>query len=257
MEHHRALLRLYESHVDARGDRTVAGLHDRKCVSSSKTETSRRVSLEDLLPRHLQIIYEINARHLDNIRQHFPNDNERIRRMSIIEEGPVRLINMAYLSIIGSHTVNGVAQIHSRLLRESMFKDFYDLTPSKFQNKTNGVTFRRWLALCNPELFALLVESIGEDFIRTDYHSLQKFRQFASNPQIIARLQQIKVKLFLERVFSPTDFSLRLDSAEEQNAFSSNVRGRVQRGNQRRIDVRHSNQTHSRVQTRSALFASR
>ena len=81
------------------------------------------------MPRHLQIIYEINARHIQNIRERFPADDDRVRRMSIIEEGPVQLINMAYLSIICSHTVNGVAQIHSKLLRESMFKDFYEIRP--------------------------------------------------------------------------------------------------------------------------------
>jgi len=117
--------------------------------------------------------------------------------MSIIEEKPIRLVNMAYLSIIGSHTVNGVAQIHSKLLRESMFKDFYDLTPSKFQNKTNGITFRRWLALCNPELFSLIVECIGEEFIRNNYQSLQLFRQYALNKNILSRIQQIKVFLIL------------------------------------------------------------
>ncbi|UJR30806.1 hypothetical protein I4U23_018324 [Adineta vaga] len=150
--------------------------------------------IEKLLPRHLQIIYEINTRHLRNIRDHFPSDDDRIRRMSIIEEGSIQLINMAYLSIIGSHTVNGVAQIHSKLLRESMFKDFYELTPEKFQNKTNGITFRRWLALCNPDLFSLIVECIGEQFIQNHYQSLQSFRQFASNKNILSRLQQIKIK---------------------------------------------------------------
>jgi len=113
--------------------------------------------------------------------------------MSIIEEKPIRLINMAYLSIIGSHTINGVAQIHSKLLRESMFKDFYELTPNKFQNKTNGITFRRWLALCNPDLCSLIVECIGEQFIRNDYQSLKIFRQYALNKNILLRLQQIKV----------------------------------------------------------------
>jgi starch phosphorylase len=113
--------------------------------------------------------------------------------MSIIEEKPIRLINMAYLSIIGSHTINGVAKIHSKLLRQSMFKDFYELTPEKFQNKTNGITFRRWLALCNPELFSLIVECIGEEFIRTNYQSLQLFRQYALNKNILSRIQQIKV----------------------------------------------------------------
>lgn len=156
--------------------------------------------IENLLPRHLQIIYEINSRHLENIRHHFPSDNDRIRRMSIIEEQPIRLINMAYLSIIGSHTVNGVAQLHSKLLRESMFKDFYELTPSKFQNKTNGITFRRWLALCNPDLFSLIIECIGEEFIRHKYQSLQIFRQYALNKNILSRIQQIKV-IFLEKIF--------------------------------------------------------
>ncbi len=117
------------------------------------------ISLE-LLPRHLQIIYEINARHLQNIRNQFPDDSDRIRRMSMIEERPVRLINMAYLSIIGSHTVNGVAEVHSKLLRESMFKDFYELTPEKFQNKTNGITPRRWLVLSNPNLSDAIAEVI-------------------------------------------------------------------------------------------------
>ncbi|CAF0793190.1 unnamed protein product [Adineta steineri] len=150
--------------------------------------------IEKLLPRHLQIIYEINARHLQNIRNHFPSDNDRIRRMSIIEEGSIQLVNMAYLSIIGSHTINGVAQIHSKLLREFMFKDFYELTPLKFKNKTNGITFRRWLALCNPDLFSLIMECIGEDFIRNDYQSLQIFRQYALNKNILLRIQQIKMK---------------------------------------------------------------
>lgn len=146
-----------------------------------------------LLPRHLQIIYEINARHLENVREHFPSDDDRIRRMSIIEEKPIRIINMAYLSIIGSHVVNGVAELHSKLLRESMFKDFYELTPKKFQNKTNGVTFRRWLALCNSDLFSLIVECIGEEFIRKNYQALTLFRQYASNEDILSRIREIKV----------------------------------------------------------------
>ena len=148
----------------------------------------------DLLPRHLQIIYEINARHLDDVRRHFPSDEERVRRMSIIEEDSNRRVNMAYLSIVGSHTVNGVAQIHSKLLRESMFKDFYELTPEKFQNKTNGITFRRWLALCNPDLCSLIVERVGEQFLRNDYQSLKLFRNYALNQSVLLRIQQIKVR---------------------------------------------------------------
>ena len=148
----------------------------------------------DLLPRHLQIIYEINARHLDDVRRHFLSDEERVRRMSIIEEDSNRRVNMAYLSIVGSHTVNGVAQIHSKLLRESMFKDFYELTPEKFQNKTNGITFRRWLALCNPDLCSLIVECVGEQFLRNDYQSLKLFRNYALNQSVLLRIQQIKVR---------------------------------------------------------------
>ena len=151
--------------------------------------------IEKLLPRHLQIIYEINARHLEMIRRQYPSDHDRIRRMSIIEETPHRLVNMAYLSIIGSHTINGVAQLHSKLRCETMFKDFYDLTPSKFQNKTNGITFRRWLALCNPKLFALLTECIGENFIRSNHETLHNFHRYATNKDIRLRLQKIKVKM--------------------------------------------------------------
>ena len=114
--------------------------------------------------------------------------------MSIIEEQSGRRINMAYLSIIGSHTINGVAQIHSKLLRESMFKDFYELSPEKFQNKTNGITFRRWLALCNPDLCSLIVECVGEQFLRNDYQSLKLFRNYALNQSILLRIQQIKVR---------------------------------------------------------------
>ena len=127
------------------------------------------------------------------MRDRFPFDDDRIRRMSIIEEKPVRLVNMAYLSIIGSHTVNGVAKLHSKLLCESTFREFYELTPEKFQNKTNGVTFRRWLALCNPDLFSLIVECVGEEFIQNNYQSLQLFRHYASNKSILSSIQQIKV----------------------------------------------------------------
>uniref|UniRef100_A0A8D2HHZ6 Alpha-1,4 glucan phosphorylase n=1 Tax=Urocitellus parryii TaxID=9999 RepID=A0A8D2HHZ6_UROPR len=114
--------------------------------------------LETLLPRHLQIIYEINQRFLNRVAAAFPGDVDRLRRMSLVEEGAVKRINMAHLCIAGSHAVNGVARIHSEILKKTIFKDFYELEPHKFQNKTNGITPRRWLVLCNPGLAEVIAE---------------------------------------------------------------------------------------------------
>ena len=106
----------------------------------------------NLLPRLLEIIYEINARFLAQVARRWPGDTERLRRLSIIEEGDTPMVRMAYLAIVGSYSVNGVAELHSQLLKEGLFRDFYELWPDKFNNKTNGVTQRRWLAMCNPGL---------------------------------------------------------------------------------------------------------
>ena len=118
-----------------------------------------------LLPRLLDIIYEINARFLCEVARRWPGDTERQRRMSLIEEGEVPQVRMAYLAIVGSFSVNGVAALHSRLLQEGLFRDFFELWPQKFNNKTNGVTPRRWLALCNPSLSRLITETVGEGWI--------------------------------------------------------------------------------------------
>ena len=118
-----------------------------------------------LLPRLLEIIYEINARFLDEVSQRWPGDNERIRRMSLIQEGGEPMVRMAYLAIVGSFSVNGVAALHSKLLREGLFRDFAELWPEKFNNKTNGVTQRRWLAACNPGLAALISDNIGDGWM--------------------------------------------------------------------------------------------
>lgn len=118
-----------------------------------------------LLPRLLEIIYEINARFLRTVSMKWPGDTDRQRRMSIIEEGPVRHVRMAWLAIIGSFSVNGVAALHSQLLRDGLFHDFYQLWPEKFNNKTNGVTPRRWIAHANPGMTALISEQIGEGWI--------------------------------------------------------------------------------------------
>ncbi|MEE4661696.1 MAG: glycogen/starch/alpha-glucan phosphorylase [Halieaceae bacterium] len=130
---------------------------------------------EDLLPRLLEIIYEINARFLTAVADRWPGDTERERRMSIIDEDGERRVRMAYLGIVGSFSVNGVAALHTDLLKRGLFADFHALWPEKFNNKTNGVTPRRWLAFCNPQLAELLTETIGEGWVS----DLQKLRALA------------------------------------------------------------------------------
>src|SRR3990172_8329908 len=117
--------------------------------------------LQSLLPRHMEIIYEINARFLDDVRRRYPLDEERVLRVSIIDETPPRFVRMAHLACVGSFAVNGVAALHSRLLAQTVLRDFHDLWPDKFQNKTNGVTPRRFVMLSNPGLAALLNETLG------------------------------------------------------------------------------------------------
>jgi glycogen phosphorylase len=119
-----------------------------------------------ILPRHLEIIYEINARFLDEVRIRFFADEARVARMSLIDETGERYVRMANLACVGSHAINGVAELHSRLLQQDILKDFYELWPEKFSNKTNGVTPRRWIALSNPRLTQLVSRSIGEGWIK-------------------------------------------------------------------------------------------
>jgi starch phosphorylase len=122
--------------------------------------------LGEMLPRHLQIVYEINARFLKSVRLRFGPDDARCRRMSLVEEGDERRVRMAHLAIVGSHSVNGVAELHSDILKKSLFRDFHDLWPEKFNNKTNGVTPRRWLLKCNPDLSRVITEAVGDGWPR-------------------------------------------------------------------------------------------
>jgi starch phosphorylase len=144
-----------------------------------------------LLPRLLEIIYEINARFLTEVARRWPGDNDRLARMSLIEEGPDPQVRMAYLAIVGSYSVNGVAELHSDLLRQGLFRDFFELWPHKFNNKTNGVTQRRWLASANPSLAGLVTETLGDGWI-TRLDELRGLARHADDPAFRERWRAVK-----------------------------------------------------------------
>jgi starch phosphorylase len=146
---------------------------------------------ERLLPRLLQIILEINAQFLEEVGHRFPGELWKQSAMSLIEEGPQPRIRMAHLAIVGSFSVNGVAELHSRLLREGLFKNFSELWPRKFNSKTNGVTPRRWIAACNPALSDLITEVIGDGWA-TDLERLKGIAEFAGDKDFQARWRRIK-----------------------------------------------------------------
>ncbi|MFN8588804.1 MAG: glycogen/starch/alpha-glucan phosphorylase [Candidatus Eisenbacteria bacterium] len=146
---------------------------------------------ESVLPRHLEIVYEINARFLGEVAARFPGDEDRQRRMSLIDESGPRHVRMAHLACAGSHTINGVADLHSRLLRETVLRDFFELWPEKFQNKTNGVTPRRFLLLGNPELSALLDRTLGAGWSR-DLTRLRGLEAHADDPRFRAEWRAVK-----------------------------------------------------------------
>ena len=133
-----------------------------------------------LLPRHLEIIYEINARFLAEVRQRFPNDEARVARMSLIDESGEKFIRMAHLACVGSHKINGVAEIHTQLLKTELFRDFDELWPEKIINVTNGVTPRRWLAVSNPEQSELMIDKIGDTWI-DHLQELKRLEAFAND----------------------------------------------------------------------------
>ena len=146
---------------------------------------------KQLLPRLMEIIFEINARFLAEVSAHWPGDKARIARMSLIEEGDQQHVRMAYLAIVGSYSVNGVAELHSKLLQQGLFHDFYQLWPEKFNNKTNGVTPRRWLAACNPELAELITVTIGDGWL-TDLSLLKKLELYVDDKAFCKRWYEVQ-----------------------------------------------------------------
>ena len=147
--------------------------------------------LERLLPRHLQIIYEINGRFMRDVSTRYPFDADRLRRMSLIEEAEDKHVRMAHLAIVGSCSVNGVSQIHSELLQKEVLRDFAEYWPGKFNNKTNGITPRRWLLKANPRLAQLVTEAIGDRWI-TNLEELRRLERFADDAAFRDRFRAVK-----------------------------------------------------------------
>ncbi|MDQ1329874.1 MAG: glycogen phosphorylase, partial [Thermodesulfobacteriota bacterium] len=147
---------------------------------------------ESLLPRHLQIIYEINRRFLRDVAVRYLGDENRMRGMSIIEEDTEKRIRMAHLAIVGSHSVNGVAALHSRLLKEKELKDFDEMYPGKFNNKTNGITPRRWLLAGNPRLSKLITSRIGNEWAK-DLYQLRRIEPFIEDPDFVKEWKAVKL----------------------------------------------------------------
>ncbi|MCM8760868.1 MAG: glycogen/starch/alpha-glucan phosphorylase [Candidatus Omnitrophica bacterium] len=147
---------------------------------------------ERLLPRHLQIIYEINLRFLKEVSSRFPGDNDRLRRMSLIEESNPKKVRMGNLAVVGSHAINGVSELHTRLLKTILFKDFYELWPERFKNITNGITQRRWLQKANPDLSAIITDAIGDKWA-TNLYELKKLLPLKEDASFRERWQRVKL----------------------------------------------------------------
>jgi starch phosphorylase len=150
-----------------------------------------------LLPRHLEIIYEINKRFLDDVRQRFPGDEARISRMSLIDERDQKYVRMAYLACVGSHHINGVAELHTELVKRDLLRDFYEMWPEKFVNVTNGVTPRRWVALSNPRQSALTTSKLGDGWVK-DLDELHGLEQFANDGNFRAEWRKVQREVKVE-----------------------------------------------------------
>jgi starch phosphorylase len=176
---------------------------------------------EDILPRHLEIIYEINRRFLDRVRANYPGDEGAVARMSLIEEGPTKKVRMANLAITGSHSTNGVAAIHTALLKAHVVPDFARMFPERFNNKTNGVTPRRWMLVANPSLAGVITEAIGDGWVR-DLSQIERLKPLAGDPQFQEAFRDAKrrAKLrFLDWLRLTTG-----QTAEPESIFDSQIK---------------------------------
>lgn len=167
--------------------RTVTGYTNHTILSEALEQWNQELMLY-LLPRQYKIIEHLNHDFCNTLRVRFPNDEDRVRRMSIIQDGVVKMANLA---LLGSHSINGVAELHSEILKKNVFKDFYEIYPEKFFNVTNGVTQRRWLLECNPELSKLITNRIGDGWI-TDFPQIKRLAEFADDPTMQESILFIK-----------------------------------------------------------------
>ena len=190
----RLLLDIYKlSWADAWGITTRVFAYTNHTLMPEALEKWSVNLFEELLPRHLQIIYEINAKFLETVWRKWPGENDRVARMSIIQEGNEKMVRMGYLSVIGSHSVNGVAALHSELLKSYLFKDFYELWPERFNNKTNGVTPRRWVAKANPAMSAVITKKIGDSWIG-DLRHINKIEKYVNDSAFQADFVKAKAE---------------------------------------------------------------
>jgi starch phosphorylase len=170
--------------------------------------------IERLLPRHMEIIYEINHRFLEDVKKRYPGDIGKLSRMSIIQEGHRKRVRMANLAVIGSHTVNGVAELHTHILKTSLFRDFDEFFPGRFINITNGITQRRWLLQANPGLAGLITSTIGPDWI-LDLYELKKLIPYAEDKAFRFSWQKVKKdnkRLLAEYIMLKTGVEVNIDS---------------------------------------------
>ncbi|MEC7131380.1 MAG: glycogen/starch/alpha-glucan phosphorylase [SAR324 cluster bacterium] len=170
--------------------------------------------LGHLLPRHLEIIHEINRRFIQKVRISHPGDEDLVQRVSLVEDGPDPQIRMPYLSIIGSHTVNGVAALHTKLLKDTVFRDFYELFPERFFNKTNGITPRLWLMQANPELAELISSRIGHDWEKNleELRGLEPFQEDEKFRKEWRELKQLKKQQLIRWLEKKNGYFLNPDS---------------------------------------------
>lgn len=177
--------------------------------------------MERVLPRHLQIIYEINSRFLGEVRTVFPGDEGRVVRMSLIQEGEDRQVRMANLAMVGSHSINGVSALHTELLKELVVPDFAEMMPDRFNNKTNGVTHRRWLLICNPGLAHLITSRIGDHWIQAA-DELKKLEPYADDKGF--REEFMKIKLHNKAQLAKTIESLTGQWVDAKSLFDVQIK---------------------------------
>jgi glycogen phosphorylase len=210
-----------------------------------------------LLPRHLEIIYEINAHFLDEVRLQFPGDNDRLARLSLIDESGERYVRMAHLACVGSHTINGVAELHSDLLKKTVLQDFYAVFPEKFTNKTNGVTPRRWLVLSNPRLTDLISNKIGDtlgESLRDRWiKNLEDLRQLENDVEDAGfRAQWRQVKHAIKQDLA-TYLAKRLDvQVDPQSLFDMQVK-RIHEYKRQHLNILHVATLYLRLKQNSNL----